>query len=185
LLGTGPRGFNLLEKGVHPPVRTPWALTIILLAALAALGLFSLVASIQIETKRVAAVEQEIALREKEVRQIEAMKKEIAALEQETNAIDQFKTARPMTINLLKELTQILPRDTWLNRVHITDAAINIEGYSASAAGLLPKLESSRYFQKVEFASPTFRDARQNADRFVIKMEIEGLAREKEKNAKQ
>jgi hypothetical protein len=25
----------------------------------------------------------------------------------------------------------------------------------------------------VEFASPTFRDARQNADRFVIKMEIE------------
>jgi len=50
-----------------------------------------------------------------------------------------------------------------------------IEGYSASATGLLPKLETSRYFEKAEFASPTFRDARMNADRFNIKMEIEGI----------
>lgn len=31
------------------------------------------------------------------------------------------------------------------------------------------------YFKKAEFSSPTFRDTRMNADRFNIKMEIEGV----------
>jgi hypothetical protein len=34
------------------------------------------------------------------------------------------------------------------------------------------------HFRKAEFASPTFRDARMNADRFNIKMEIEGIEKE-------
>ena len=46
--------------------------------------------------------------------------------------------------------------------------------------GILPKLEDSRYFKKVEFASPTIRDTRLKADRFIIKMEIETPSAEKE-----
>jgi hypothetical protein len=38
---------------------------------------------------------------------------------------------------------------------------------------MLPKLEQSGLFKKVEFSSPTIRDTRQNADRFVIKMQME------------
>jgi general secretion pathway protein L len=75
---------------------------------------------------------------------------------------------------MLKELTTILPKSAWLTRVRLTDTAVEIEGYAASATELLPKLEESPFFKKVEFASPTFRDARLNSDRFVIKMEIEG-----------
>jgi hypothetical protein len=40
---------------------------------------------------------------------------------------------------------------------------------------LVPKLEASPFFKKVEFASPTYRDPKLNQDRFQIKMEIEGL----------
>jgi hypothetical protein len=88
-----------------------------------------------------------------------------------------------MTIDLLKEITLLLPKYAWLARVHITDTNVDIEGYaSSSPTAILPKLEASRYFKKVEFASPTFRDVRLNADRFAIKMEIEGLL--EDKNAK-
>jgi hypothetical protein len=59
-----------------------------------------------------------------------------------------------------------------LTRLKITDKTVDIEGYSASATEIILKLENSKYFQKVEFASPTFRDPRQNNDRFVIKMEL-------------
>jgi hypothetical protein len=45
-------------------------------------------------------------------------------------------------------------------------------------------LEASKFFQKVEFASPTFRDARLNTDRFQIKMELEGVIPEKRTNEK-
>jgi Tfp pilus assembly protein PilN len=170
------RGMNLLDKGIHKPARIPLRMTIFLLGTLAALGLFSLAASLQTETKKVEAIDHEIAIRSNEVKRIEALKKEAAALEKEVSAIEGFKTSQPMVLNLLKELTLILPRNAWLARVRMAETTVTIEGYAASATDLLPKLESSRYFQKVEFAAPTYRDARMNADRFAIKMEMEGAA---------
>jgi Tfp pilus assembly protein PilN len=78
-------------------------------------------------------------------------------------------------LNILKELTTVLPKTSWLTRVRITETNVEIEGYAGSATELLPKLEASPFFKKAEFASPTFRDARMNSDRFIIKMEIEGI----------
>lgn len=177
-------GMNLLDKGIHKPSQTPLALTILLLVSLTALGLFSVAASLHIEASKVEALEQEIMARSKEVKQIEVLQKEAAALEQEIHSIDRFKTSRPMVLNVLKELTEVLPKNAWLVRVRLSESAVNFEGYAASATDILPKLEASPYFKKVEFASPTFRDARMSADRFAIKMEIEGVQEEKGKNEK-
>jgi Tfp pilus assembly protein PilN len=172
------RGPNLLDKGRGRPARSPVAATISLIVLLAALGVFSLAASLQLETKKVEAVEREIAIRAAEVKRIEAVKREVAALEKEIGAIEQFKTVRPRALNLLKELTEVLPADAWLARIRSTDTSVTIEGYAASATEILAKLEASPYFRKVEFISPTFRDARMKADRFAVKMEIEGLPKE-------
>ena len=79
-----------------------------------------------------------------------------------------------MTLDLLREVTRIVPTNVWLTRIRITDAQVNLEGYAPSATVLVPKLEESRYFKKVEFAAPTFRDPKQNMDRFQVKMELEG-----------
>jgi general secretion pathway protein L len=86
-----------------------------------------------------------------------------------------------MSLNILKELTTVLPKNTWLSRARITQTTVEIEGYAASATGLLPKLEASPLFKKAEFSSPTFRDTRMNADRFNIKMEIEGIQKDEMK----
>ncbi|MBS1113512.1 MAG: Fimbrial assembly family protein, partial [Nitrospirae bacterium] len=82
---------------------------------------------------------------------------------------------RRMSLDILKELTAILPKSAWLSRVRVSETNVDLEGYATSASGLLSKLEASSFFKKVEFASPTFRDTRMNADRFNIKMEIEGV----------
>jgi Tfp pilus assembly protein PilN len=180
----GLRGPNLLDKGLHQPTRTPVALTAVLIIALVGLGLFAMAASLQIEVRKTEAIEREIAARAAEVKQVEALQKERAALEKEIRTVEQFKRTKPVVLDLLKELTLILPRTAWLARVHVAGSIVNIEGYATAATDLLAKLEASRYFQKVEFAAPTFRDARTNADRFAIKMEIEGLPEEKEKSEK-
>jgi hypothetical protein len=78
-----------------------------------------------------------------------------------------------MTMNILRELTLILPKNAWLSRARITATSVDIEGYSGKATELLSKLEASKYFRKVEFSSPIMRDARMTAERFNIKMEIE------------
>ena len=174
--------INLLDKGIHLRPKTPMALTGLLLAMLIASGMFWLVSPLQIEEKKTEMIDREIAARKDEVRKVDALKKELDGLEKEIAAITAFRTARPLTINLLKEMTRILPNDVWLSRVRFTDSTAEIEGYAAAATGILPQLENSPYFEKVEFASPTTRDARLNADRFIIKMEIEKPPEEKEQN---
>ena len=168
-------GINLLARGVHLRPKPPLALTVLLGAALIAAGLFWLVSPLQTEEQRIAMIDREIASRKDEVKKIEMLKKEIDGLGKEIAAINAFRTSRPLTLDLLKELTRVLPANVWLSRMRLTDSAIEIEGYADSAADTLPRLESSPHFQKVEFASPTTRDARLKADRFIVKMEVEGL----------
>jgi len=171
-------GLNLLTKGNRELLKTPKAFTIILLFALLVMGILYIIAPLRVEEKRLNEIDHQIMLRKDEVLNAEALKKDIKAVSNEISTINNFKEQKPMALNILKELTTIIPKNAWLTRVRITEATVNIEGYAASTAGLLSKLEASKYFNKVEFASPTFRDSRMNTDRFTIKMEIEGFKKD-------
>ncbi|MCL4474980.1 MAG: PilN domain-containing protein [Nitrospirae bacterium] len=168
-------GLNLLGKGRQTKEKPPLALTVILAIGVVAVWALSLVAPVKIEGTRLREMDRQIAMRKDEIKKIEALKKDVAALESDIAAINNFKGNRPMALNILKELTSVLPKTAWLTRTRITETTVDIEGYAGSATELIPKLEASPYFRKTEFASPTFRDARMNADRFTIKMEIEGV----------
>lgn len=172
------KGLNLLKKGLHEKQKTPFALTIALMLIIFAILILYMVAPLRVEKKRLEEIDHQIGLRKEDVKKVEALKKDIETLNEEVSTIKNFKENKPMVLNILKELTTILPRTAWLTRIRVTETTVNIEGYAESATGLLSKLEASRYFRKAEFASPTFRDARQNADRFIIKMEIEGVKKE-------
>jgi Tfp pilus assembly protein PilN len=171
--------MNFLEKGRHPDSRRPVAATVVLGVAALCAGLFYMASPIEIEGKRVEELDRQISLRKDEVAKVEAIRKEVDGISREIASINNFKTGKPMAMDIIRELTSILPKNAWLSRVRVTDTGIDIEGYtSGSAAELLPTLEASTYLQKVEFSSPTFRDARMNADRFVIKMETESATDE-------
>lgn len=177
-------GFNLLSKGQVSKKRKPLALTVILFTILASIGIVYTVAPLYIENKRIEEIDRQIAARKEEVKKVEALKKEIEALNKDISLIKGFKDDRQMTLNIMKEFTVITPKNTWLTRLRITDKTVELEGYASSATEFLPKLEASKFFQKVEFASPTFRDARMNMDRFNIKMEIEEVKKKQESEVK-
>lgn len=168
-------GFNLLTRGLKSRERKPFALTVIFLVVLAAIGIFYALAPLYIENRKIEEIDRQIQARKDEVKKVEALKKDIELLNKDIDTINSFKKDRHMTLNILKEFTTVVPKGAWLTRIRITDKVVEIEGYAASATDLLPKLEASGLLQKVEFASPTFRDARMNMDRFNIKMEIEEL----------
>ncbi len=172
------KGLNLLNKGYHEEPKFPKVFTVILMLAIIAMWILYLVAPLRIEGKRLQEIDRQIMLRKDEVKKVEALKKETETLNNEIATITNFKEKRPMALNIIKELTTILPKNAWLSRARITETTVELEGYASSATGLLSKLEASPYLRKVEFASPTFRDTRINADRFSIKMEIEGVQKE-------
>ena len=172
-LGTEANGLDLLTKGRHKKQKTPLALTILLMLAIAIIWIFYLIAPLRVEEKRLQEIARQIGAKKEEAKKVGALKKEAEALGAEITVINNFKQDRIMTMNILKELTATLSKTSWISRARITTTSVDIEGYAGAATELLPKLEASKYFRKVEFASPTIRDPRLNADRFNIKMEIE------------
>jgi Tfp pilus assembly protein PilN len=166
--------INLLSGKARQPKKTPLFLTIVLLALIFSIGMFYFIAPVVIGQKTVEEIDREITTLKPEMKKVEALKKEADTLLAEVATINNFKKQTASSLNVLKEMTSILPAKTWLTHLRIADPAVEIDGFASSAAEIIPRLESSKYFQKVEFASPTFRDSRKNTDRFVIKMELRG-----------
>ena len=172
------KGLNLLSKGLHERVKTPIVFSIVLVAALLLLWAMYLVAPVKVESMKLKEINRQISMRKDEVKKIETLKKENETVANEISVIQNFKESRPMAMDILKEITSVLQRSPWLTRLRITETMVEMEGYSGSASELLPKLEASPLLKKTEFASPTFRDARLNADRFNIRMEIAGAKKD-------
>ena len=171
----GTKGLNLISKGAKDVKKVPRAITIILLLIIIAMIIPYLVLPIEMQKNRLREIDAHIASRKGEIKKIEVLKKEISTLSDEIARIKDFKESRPMALNIMKELTTLLPNTVWLTRTRIAEETVEIEGYASVATEILTKLEQSKLFKKVEFTSPTIRDTRMNADRFVIKMEIEGF----------
>jgi general secretion pathway protein L len=169
------RPLNLLGKGFQATNKTPFTITVILLFIIAGFTAVYMMVPLQREEKILQEIDRQINARKEEVKKVESLKKEIDGLSGAIATIKGFKDSKIMTLVLFKELTNLLPKTVWLTRTRITDTAVDIEGYANSATEIISKLEASPHFRKVEFASPTIRDTRLNADRFVIKMELEGI----------
>jgi Tfp pilus assembly protein PilN len=167
------QGYNLLNKGIREREKTPVVLSLILIIALIFTWIFYMAYPIKLEGKRLESISEQINLKRDEAREVEALKKEIDTIASEIATLENFKEELPMRIDIVKELTNIIPDGSYLTKLRITKETVEIEGNSGSAIELLPKLDASGYFAKVEFTSPTIRDANKNTDRFRIKIEIE------------
>ena len=78
------------------------------------------------------------------------------------------KQTIPARVDLLRELTMILPDDTWVERLQINGDAIQIIGQSAKASALIGLVEASPLLSGVAFMSPVTTDPRTNKERFVL-----------------
>ena len=68
-----------------------------------------------------------------------------------------------MPLEVLAELTAVLPSDSWVTNLHYkgfdikgkkSGGELTISGFAASSSILIPLLEDSAYFEQVEFVGP-------------------------------
>jgi len=180
-LSPGLRTFDLARSGAGEKKKGPLIASLVLAVLLVMMLIPYVVVPLEIEKRKITAIEEQIRSRRKDVMAVERLKKEAEVLQGEINEIEEFKKKRPMSLNILKGLTSLLPKTVWLTRTRITEETAEIEGYAASATGVLSILEQSDLFRKVEFASPTMKDARLNGERFVVRMELEGFKKQETK----
>lgn len=82
--------------------------------------------------------------------------------------LTQKKQTVPPRVDLLRELTIILPDDTWVERLQINGDNLQIIGQSAKASALISIVESSKLFNSTGFLSPVNTDPRTGKERFVL-----------------
>lgn len=95
-------------------------------------------------------------------------------LDMGTRFLVEKKQSTPLVVETIAELTRILPDDTWVTRLEINGPEVQVQGQSASAAALIPLLESSPELQNARFRSPVTQTPNaKTQERFHLSVEAQ------------
>jgi general secretion pathway protein L len=86
-------------------------------------------------------------------------------LEKQLNSLKQDS---PVIINVIEQLSNLLPKDTWLRSFEYKNNKFLLQGASASSSKLIELLESSPYFKQTAMVSPVTRDSVEGVDEFQL-----------------
>src|SRR5581483_6797227 len=86
--------------------------------------------------------------------------------------IDSVEASSLRPLPVLRELTELLPNDAWVTTISLDPKGVELTGQAAAAAALIPLLENSPRFERVEFASPVTRG--RDREQFRIRAAWEG-----------
>jgi len=104
--------------------------------------------------------------------EVQALKKEKETILEESLFLTEKEGSRIAAIDVIDELTKIIPDDTWVNRLIIRNNELQIYGESAAASSLIEGMESSSYFSDTQFRSPVTQNNVTKKDKFHISAAI-------------
>ena len=78
------------------------------------------------------------------------------------------KASDVMIVEIIDEVSRILPDHTWIARLDLSGDELQIQGQSSASASLIRIIESSPWFENVRFASPVVQIAGTENDRVHI-----------------
>jgi general secretion pathway protein L len=105
-----------------------------------------------------------------EAKEVESLLQESRALAKQMENLRKIRQS-PDKLLILKNLTQLIPNNTWLLNLHLSKQFVNLSGMSSAASDLIPLLDKSGLLKKTEFASPIVTDANK-LEHFKIKAEF-------------
>jgi general secretion pathway protein L len=122
----------------------------------------------------------EIKKRKPEVEAVERLQRQKEELKKEISELEKIKSEEISKTEVLRELTQILPTTVWVWNLKYKGRELEISGFADSASDLIPLLDKSPLFEKVEFLAPVTKERERRIgvdnekERFKIKMRLEG-----------
>jgi hypothetical protein len=130
--------------------------------------------------KELDAVNDEIKKRRPAVEALEKLQKQRDEYRKEMGELVQIRSGEISKVSVLEELTRLLPDTTWIWNLKYNGKEMELSGFADSASDLIPLLDRSPLFEKVEFLAPVTKEMQMRGDgnkekeRFKIKAKIEG-----------
>lgn len=153
---------------------TPWlvnfalgTLAVLLLVSAAALPLLD-------KKQQIEALEPSLKTASAKAEEARQLRKEVERLTANSRFLTDKKQSSLTVLEIMDELTRILPDDTWITRLDIKGSELQIQGQSSSAAAVIPLIESSSILQNPSFRSPVTQVPRSDDELFHLSAEIRG-----------
>jgi general secretion pathway protein L len=136
------------------------------LLAIGLLGAFVIYPAVE-RRNYLAALNEEVRRLEPSAKQAQSLEQAITATRARVDMLDQIRRRPQADLDVLAELTKLLPAQVWTNSVEIFTDSVVIAGEADQAGPLLKLLDSSPLFQNSEFALSVTRNSQM--EQFRIK----------------
>lgn len=166
-------GANLLpmERRVrHGSRRTRFnwvvaGLAVVLLAAVMAESLY-------LQERTIQHLEEELEIAQQEARIVRNLRSELEDAMAAAGFLGERKRNSPAIMSVLGEVSQLLPHDTWVQRMQVTGTELQLQGLSDGAQRLIELLNSASVLEGTYFKGATTTDQRLNKERFTVAANI-------------
>jgi Tfp pilus assembly protein PilN len=139
-------------------------LSLAILVALAGLGFHQMIQ----ERILIRKLDQEIQSLKGAVERVQALRTRAEGLEKQLGSIEGLLNRRDRNLEILQEMTALLPADTYLKIYRNSDCSVTINGDSTSPPDLIAKLEKSPLLRDVVQQGAVFRNPQSGKDTFTF-----------------
>lgn len=164
-----PAGFNLL-----PPERRArrvdkrLRLNLILAVSAAALLWLVMLQSLALREQAIERLEEELDASRTAAMQSAELKRQLRDAIEGANFLARKKAEQAVTVDVMNEITRLIPDDTWLERLSFVQNQVQLQGQSARADKLIGILTKSRCLANPQFQGIITPDGATGKERFTL-----------------
>jgi len=168
-------GLNLLPAGQRVrEVNRKMRMNFVLAGAAVVLLALLMTQSLYLRSHQVIELETAIADVRDEARLVQRIKEQITDTSEAAGFLTVRREASPLAIELLADITRLLPEDTYLDRLVINPTSVQMQGKSRNAQRLIELVNQSELLDDAAFRGSTRLDARSGLEIFEINAKISG-----------
>jgi general secretion pathway protein L len=168
-------GLNLLPAGQRVRgVNRKLRMNFVLAGAAVVLLALVMTQSLYLRSHQVVELEAAIAEVRDEAHLVQRIKEQIKDTSEAAGFLTVRRDASPLAIELLADITRLLPEDTYLDRLVINQTSVQMQGKSGNAQRLIERVNQSELLDDAAFRGSTRLDARTGLEIFEINAKISG-----------
>jgi general secretion pathway protein L len=172
-------GVNLMPKDLRK--KKDWSSikwhSGLLAIAILMLG-FVMYSSLQNKQVKIQSLELQVDELKRDARRAKLIETQLNESIEAANFLGNLKKNIPSRVQMLAELTQKIPANTYLSRIVIDDEKIEIVGQSENSNALVPILNQSSLWFEPQFIGNMTIDPRTSLEKFTIKSELKPMLEE-------
>jgi general secretion pathway protein L len=120
------------------------------------------------KNRAMAAMEAQVKVAAAEAREGAELRRNLEKMAEASQFLVEKKASDVMLVELIDEISRVLPDHTWISRLDLSGTELQIHGQSSASSSLISIFELSPWFENVRFGSPVVQITGTENDRIYI-----------------